>query len=36
MQPDPISAEKQRRQAAARRNRLRKMKVSFREDVPFV
>ena len=32
MQPDPISAEKQRRQAAARRNRLRKMKVSFHED----
>ena len=28
MQPDPISAEKQRKQAAMRRNRLRKMKVS--------
>ena len=28
MQPDPISAEKQRKAAAMRRNRLRKMKVS--------
>ena len=28
MQPDPMSVEKQKRAAAARRNRLQKMKVS--------
>ena len=36
MQPDPISAEKQRKQAAMRRNRLRKMKVSGFDDELFV